>query len=141
MTLEQIFQSVEQRLYHWGQALWPEASATRYREQAESLTEAIRESRAAVNEREEAVATLRGAVADREIQAALLASSVESSVYAGDLGHAWRQALELDCLRQTLADDRGQLERLWQILTGQQSRLHRQENQLAILHEKLYAIR
>jgi hypothetical protein len=74
----------------------------------------------------------------RERQALVLESRIETVLRAGDQKTAWQGALELDQLRQQLAEDRTEVARLEAAARTQQAGIVERERRLAAVQQKLY---
>jgi hypothetical protein len=136
MSLEQLFQSVESRLYDFGRRLCKDPLAEA-REEAEQVAAALRDRQAALRRCREELAELRCRVKLHEAKAALLASRVESYVHVYDGSKAFQHALELDDLRRGLADDRAGLRQALRREGAYLERIRELEKRLGELQDKL----
>src|SRR4051794_3101767 len=105
MSLEQLFQSVETSLFNFGRQLCKDRRAE-LRDEADAVAADLRRERAALRRCRDELTALRERVRKNEAGAAYLASRVESYVYVHDGTSAYEHAIELDNLRQRLAEDR-----------------------------------
>jgi hypothetical protein len=105
MSLEHLFVSVEAGLLNFGRRLCRDRRAE-MREEAEGVNNDLRQQRDALRRCRDEMAHLRQRVRASEDRATLLASRVESFLYVHDGASAFDHALELDNIRQRLADDR-----------------------------------
>ena len=110
MSLENLFVSVETGLYNIGRRLCRDQAAE-VREEANGVSDELRQERAGLRRCRDEMAQLRQRVRANEARAALLASRVESFLYVHDGSSAFDHALELDQTRRRLFEDREKLRR------------------------------
>ena len=155
MSLEQLFEEVEGKLFDLGKRLWgdepaaPQEDADGPSTDLQQAYDALSRCRcphqligmvAAAVELQQAYDALsrcratatetRRRIAANEVKAALLASRVETDLQTGNRDAAWEQALELDQLRHYLIADRGELPFLEKAIRNQQERIARLERRL-----------
>jgi hypothetical protein len=139
MTLEQLVYQVEAHLLNLGRLLWRPDRRAQHLEKAERLREELRDREKALARSRAALTTTQRRLHDHQIAAALLTSRIESCLSQGRPDHAWKHALELDKVRQTLAADRVSLPRLEQTCWSLQFTIRQLERRLARLREELAA--
>ncbi len=108
MSLENLFVSVESGLFNIGRRLCRDRVGE-VREEANDVSDDLRNERAALRQCRDEMAQLRQRVRANESRAALLASRVESYLYVHDGSSAFDHALELDQTRRRLSEDRDKL--------------------------------
>jgi hypothetical protein len=114
MTLEDFVHSLESRLAGLGRLLWPsDPNAAKY-DALDRNEVQLRARRNALAEAESRQEELRRRLKDRQAAVDLLAAQVESAWATGQSASAWRLALDLDRVRQELAEDEKQLPALEQ---------------------------
>jgi hypothetical protein len=137
MSLEEIVQRVEARLFGLGWVMVQADASSDLREEVElTLAEQTRladDLERAQTGRDE----LQQRLNDRQAQAALLPSLIESSFRRGKRAQAMRQALELDNLRRDIAADQAALPRLEQACWCLEFRLRQIDHRLQRLREAL----
>src|ERR1700730_10971424 len=111
MTLTQFFETVEGRLFGLDLSFRHDSRA-QLQEEADALCEQLQELHPHQAQRLNELAQARQSLSRQEIEAAMLASRVEAAVFAKESTAAWQQALELDCLRGVLKEERERVERL-----------------------------
>ena len=117
MTLEDLVQSVESRLLRLGRLFWrPEPLASLYDalDRNEVQLQARRRELAAAEER--SGRRLHRRLTDRRATSDLLSAQVEAAYAGGQADRAWRLALDLDRVRQGLAEDEKRLHPLDQVV-------------------------
>jgi phage shock protein A len=139
MTLEQLVHSVESRLLEMGRYLLRPDPRSQLREDIDKLAEELRQRHQALaRARDEWEATRRRAH-DNRTAATLLPPQIQACVRRGQTEDAWRFALELDRVRETLAADQAALPRLEQMCWSLQFLIRQLERRLARLQEQLPA--
>lgn len=141
MTLEDIVHTVEYRLLGLGRLLWrTDPLAPIYDAlDANEVQLGKRRQELALCESERAALAKR--LSDRRAAADLLAAQTETSLASGDAESAWRLALDLDRMRQALADDAKQLPRLEQVAWSLGFRIRQLERERSRLQEQAQARR
>jgi hypothetical protein len=137
MTLEQIVHRVEARLVGLGEALLRPNPRQELREAIADLEALVGLRSRALAEAEADRDATRQRLEENEAAAALLPSQIESSARRGKQSQALRQALELERLRQTVAEDHKALPRLEQTCWSLAFNLRQLERQLARLRDQL----
>jgi hypothetical protein len=137
MTLEQVFQSFEKRLFHFGQQIWPPDPAISWREETEHIRQKLQFHTKSLRKRYLEAKTLRDRVFKQEVRATILSSQIESWVFTGDQTRAWQQALELDQVRHELQEDRRRLCQLESQCRNLENIVRHQEIRLLRLQDKL----
>jgi hypothetical protein len=116
MTLEDLVQSVESRLLGLGRLFWrPDPAAALY-DALESNEVQLQSRRRELAAAEEQRAALVRRLNDRRAAVDLLAAQVEAASAGGHADRAWRLALDLDRVRQGLADDEKRMHPLDQVV-------------------------
>jgi hypothetical protein len=137
MNLERIVQEVETRLVEVGRALLRPGPAEQLREEIRALVAELAERTAALGRAQAERRAAQQRLGDNQVAAALLPSQVESSLRRGKSSQAFRQALELDRVRRTLAADRDALPGLERACEGFQFHIRLLERRLDRLREQL----
>jgi hypothetical protein len=137
MTLEQFFQDVETRVLAWSKHLWPQGMAVVWRSEVEQLSRELQQHYDRAVHYCSSLEEVRARLADNEVKAAVLASRIETCVHIGDQPGAWRQALELDRLRQQITADRARLAHDDKAYRFHRTRIDELERRLTLLQEKL----
>lgn len=136
--LEQLVQTVEGGICRLGKKFWRDDPLIEQREEADRLSEELQQRYAALERsRAEREAVWRR-LADQEINAAMLVSRVETYVHVGDAANAWRHALDLDQVRESIHRNRARLHEHEERCRRQRSHIQKIEGQLAGLLERLY---
>jgi chromosome segregation ATPase len=137
MSLEQLFQSMERRVFDLGRKLWPSDPAIAWREEAEELSRELHDRQTALDKKRHEAKTLRLHVLKQEVRATMMASQIESCVFTGDQAKAWEHALELDQTREALQQERQQLSSVESVCRHLERAIHHRERRLAVLQDKL----
>jgi folate-binding Fe-S cluster repair protein YgfZ len=138
MSLVQFFETMEGRLFNLDCSLRHNPHV-RLQEEADALCEELQQLEPMQARRLAELNEARQTLIHQEIEAAMLASSVEASVFAKDSTAAWQQALELEQLRKSLQDERDRVERLEDAANEQATVIRSLEYRLSLLQQKLYA--
>jgi chromosome segregation ATPase len=138
MTLAQLVDTLEGRLFNLDR-LWYDNPHLRLQEESEALCEELQELHPLQASRLAELTDARQTLSRLEIEAAMLASRVEASVFAKESGAAWQKALELDCLRQSLQQERDRVARLEDQANGEAAVIQDLQDRLSLLQEKLYS--
>ena len=137
MSIDRFFQTLEHGFFHISQRLWPPDLALAWRDEAERIRADIeRHAQDLEREREDA-RILREKVFKAEVHATILGSQIESWVFTGNQSKAWREALELDQLRENLHHNRKRLAKLENHCRTLVKVLQQQESRLILLQLKL----
>jgi hypothetical protein len=136
MSLEQVIQTMESRIWELGQQLLTDP-ATRLREEAEHLRVELHSAYATLGSHRRRCTEARRRIAAGEVRATLLASQVETAWQTDDRDIAWEQALELEEVRRQLTAGRAALPYLERACRTEQRRVEHLERSLAPLQEKL----
>jgi chromosome segregation ATPase len=137
MKLEQLVHDVEARLTDLGRRLLGPGPREQLREELEAFVAEIAGRRAALKLHRAERDAVRARLRDGEAAVALLPAQIESSVRRGKASQAVRQALELDRLRQQVAEDRAGLPRLEQTCWSLQFHLRVLERRLTRLEDRI----
>ena len=139
MKLEQWVHDVESGLAQLGRALWDPDAKLELKDEVALLSAHLADREAALERaRAEGESTARR-ISDNEVAAALLPTQVENSVRRKKTSQAFRQALELDRIRKTLAQDQANLPRLEQKCSNLEFFIHLLERRLSRLRQQLRA--
>jgi hypothetical protein len=129
---------LEMRLLQLGQLLWPPDLRVRRREEADRLTEQLQQRQALLSRSQAELDTARRRLTSNRTAAVLLTAQIESCVHRGVPDQAFAQVLELDRVRQSLAEDQAALPRLEQRCWSLQFQARQLERRLARVQEELY---
>jgi hypothetical protein len=138
MSFIQFFETIEGRLFNLDCSLRHNPHG-RIKEQADTLCEDLQELEPIQAQRLAEIADARKALSQQEVEAAMLGSRVEASVFAEDSSAAWEQALELERVRHLLQEERDRIERLEDTANEQATLIRSLEHRLSLLQQKLYA--
>jgi hypothetical protein len=138
MSLEQLFRQVECGIYHLGQHLLRDHPGRQLHDEAQRLSEQLQQSHSALLRHRRDLEPVCERIIARERQVLVLESRIEAMLGARDQKTAWQGALELDQLRQQLAEDRVEAGRLEASIRTHQERIVEMERRLAAVQQKLY---
>ncbi len=138
MELEKLVQNVESRLVRAGKAIWQADPKTALRDQADRLSDELRGRHESLERSRSERATLQRKINDDQRAADVLTNHIQTCLACGHGDQAWQFALQLDRLRQGIADCQAQLPRLDQVCWSIQFQIRQMERQLAKLHEQVY---
>jgi chromosome segregation ATPase len=138
MMLERLVHSVESGLLDLGRCLMQPGVRERLQDDIDRLTEEMRQRHAELNRSRTELGDLKRRLHDNPSAAALLHSRIEFAIRNRQSDRAWRYALELDQLRQTMASDQVACPRLEQTCWSLQFLIRQLERRLARLQEQLY---
>ncbi|HWG41760.1 MAG TPA: hypothetical protein VN688_03170 [Gemmataceae bacterium] len=136
--LEQLVHSVESGLLGLGRCLFSASPRERLQDDIERLTTDLRQRQAELTRARMELAAVKRRLRDNPTVAALLPSRIEIAMRNRRPEQAWRYALELDQLRQSLAADQEASPRLEQTCWSLQFLIRQLERRLAQLQEQLY---
>lgn len=136
--LEQWVHSVESGLRELGRQLLRPDPREQVRDEMDRLLAQLRERRAELDRARLELAAMKRRLRDNPTEAALLHSRIESAIRVRHLAEAYRYAIELDQLRQTLTSDETACPRLEQTCWSLQFLLRLLERRIARLQENLY---
>jgi hypothetical protein len=138
MKLEQLVQQVETQLVEFGRRFLSGDPRECLLEEIDWLEAELTQRRTALAQTEKQRDETSQRIEDNQTAVLLLPSQIESSVSRSKSAQAYRQALELDRRRRTLAEDRKALPRLEQacwslafLIRQVERHLARQRTQLA----------
>jgi phage shock protein A len=137
--LERLVHTVESNLADLGRRLWQPGPRERLHDEIERLTEEMRERHADLARSRTELAAMKRRLRDNPTAAALLHSRIEAALRNRQSEPAWRWALELDQLRQSLAHDQDACPRLEQMCWSLQFLIRQLERRIARLQEQLYS--
>jgi hypothetical protein len=135
--LEKLVQTVESGLLDVGRRLWQPDPRERLLDEIDRLTLELRDRHQELTRSRNELAGMKRRLRDNPSAAALLHSRIESALRARQGEAAWRGALELDQLRQTMASDRDACPRLEQTCWSLQFLIRQLERRLTRLQEQL----
>lgn len=139
MKLERWVHDVETHLAHLGHTLWEPDAKLELKDEIALLSAQLADRQAALERaRAERDATARR-IGDNETAAALLPTQVENSFRRKKTSQALRQALELDRIRRTLAEDKANLPRIEEQCSRLEFFIRLLERRLSRLHQRLRA--
>jgi hypothetical protein len=130
MSLNQFLLDVGSQLQ---ELIWRDAPQKTLLEAIDRLERRVRDGSAVLARGRLSLDELRRRVVDRERRESWLASRVEVYLHVGDQPNAWRHALELDQLRNSLQRERERLQRRWQTYREQKAYLEKLREELADL--------
>ena len=136
--LEQLVHSVESGLMGMGRHLFRLSLREQLQEDIDRVTSQLRERRAELTRSRIELAAMKRRLRDNPTVAALLHSRIEAAIHNRRPDEAYRYAIELDQLRQTMASDAEACPRLEQTCWSLQFLIRQMERRLARLQEKLY---
>jgi chromosome segregation ATPase len=136
--LEQLVHTVESGLLGLGRQLFRPSTREQLQDEIERLTEELRRRHEELDRSRIELAGAKRRLRDNPSAAALLHSRIETALGNRQTDQAWRLALELDQLRNSLACDQEACPRLEQKCWSLQFLLRQLERRLARLQEQLY---
>ena len=136
--LERLVHSVESGLMDLGHILLRPGPREQLLDDIDRLTDELRKRHAELTRSRMELGGLKRRLRDNPTAAALLHSRIESAIHARQSDRAWRCALELDQLRQTIASDREACPRLEQTCWSLQFLIRQLERRVARLQAQLY---
>jgi hypothetical protein len=139
MNLEQLAHAVEDQLLRLGRRLWRPDPVAALRDDIDRVGRLLGERRAALDRSRAARDAARRRLEENQTEAALLASQVETCLLRGAREQAWHRALDLDRLRQQLAENGRAVPRHDQAAWSLEFNIRQLERQLDRLHEHLRA--
>lgn len=137
MILEKFIHRLEAHVFRFGSPLWDDGPAEGLRDQAYRLAEALKAQRASLTAAQSEALGLRDGLARQEKRANLLAAQVRICLRSDDTANAWKLALDLDRVRQTLHDDRPRLRQFLLTCRERQAHVEHLEQRLAEVQEAL----
>jgi hypothetical protein len=140
MKLEHLVQQVETQLVEFGRRFLSGDPRERLLEEIDWLEADLAQRRTALADTETQRDETSRRVEDNQAAVLLLPSQIESSVSRGKSAQAYRQALELDRRRRTLAEDRTALPRLEQACWSLAFQIRQVERHLARQREQLASL-
>lgn len=135
--LEQLVNTVESGLADLGRALFQAGPRERMQDEFERLRTGLRERRAELTGARTELAGMKRRLRDNPTAAALLYSRIETAIRQRQLDQAYRAAMELDQLRQTMAADQEACPRQEQLCWSLQFLLRQLERRISRLQEQL----
>jgi chromosome segregation ATPase len=136
--LEQLVHTVESGLLGLGRQLFRPGPREQLQDEIERLINDLYRHRQELDRSRIELAGTKRRLRDNPSAAALLHSRIETAIANRQTDQAWRLALELDHLRQSLAADQDACPRLEQKCWSLQFLLRQLERRLARLQEQLY---
>ena len=136
--LEQLVHTVESSLFGLGHHLLQLSPREQLQEDIDRLTAQLHQRRAALTRTRMELAAVKRRLRDKPTEAALLHSRIETALRNRQPESAYRDALELDQIRQTLACDQQACPRLEQTCWSLQFLIRQMERRLGRLQEQLY---
>lgn len=137
MTLEQLVHQVESSLAGLARALWRPDPVAELREEIAQVVRDLRDRQAALARVQSARSAGEARRRHNQTSAVPLPSQIRFALHQGQGDQAWQQALELDRIRQELAEDREALPRLEREESGIQFHIRLLENRLRRLQDQL----
>ncbi len=136
--LEHLVYSLESRLLQLGQLLWQPDLRSRRQEEADRLTEQLQQRHTLLSRSQAELELIQRRLNSNRTAAVLLTAQIESCVHRRVPLQAYPQVLELDRIRQILAEDEAVLPRLEQRCWSLQFQVRQLERRLARLQEELF---
>ena len=137
--LERLVHAVESGLMDLGRRLSQPSPREQMQDEMDRLTGELRECHAEFSRSRNELAAMKRRLRDDPTVAALLHSRIETAMRSRQSEQAWRIALELDRLRQSLTSDQETCPRLEQTCWSLQFLIRQLERRLARLQERLYS--
>jgi hypothetical protein len=137
--LERMVDTLEASLADLGRRLWQPSTRERLHEEIDRLTLEMRERHADLARSQTELAALKRRLRDNPTAAALLHSRIETAFRSRQPEQAWRWALELDQLRQSLASDQEACPRMEQACWSLQFLIRQLQRRIARLQQQLYS--
>jgi hypothetical protein len=137
MKLERIVAEVEARLVEVGPALVRPTPLEILRREIDALTAELADRRTALADTTAGLRATEQRLSDNHTAAALLPWQIESSVRRGQSSQAFRQALELERIRQAIVADEAARPRLERGCESLQFHIRLLERRLTRLREQL----
>ncbi len=134
MGFDEFIRSVETELQ---ELLWQDSAERTLSTELEELDGQIEECTADSNRNKKFIDQLKKKVAHCELQVAWLKERVEVFLHLNDRSNAWRHALQLDQLRQTIAKDRDELHRHQRVYSDQLVQIRRLQRCRSLLRDEL----
>ncbi len=135
---EQFVYSLETQLMKLGQRLWSPDARSRQFEEADDLIGRLQKRQELLSRSQCELDAARRRITSNRTSEALLVSQIESCVHRGVPQQAYPHALELDRVRQALAEDQTALPRIEQRCWSLQFQVRQLERQLARVQEAIY---
>jgi hypothetical protein len=136
--LEQLIYTLESRLLKLGQFLWrPDSRASRM-EEAEQLIDQLQKLQTKLSGEQGELEATHRRLTRNHTAAVLLVAQIESCIHRGVPDQAYPHSLELERVREALAEDRAALPRLEQRCWSLQFQVRHVERRLARVQEELY---
>ncbi len=136
--LERMVETLEANLADLGRRLWQPSTRERLQEEIERLTLEMRERHEELSRSRTELANLKRRLRDNPTAAALLHSRIETAFRPRQPEQAWRWALHLDQLRQSLASDQEACPRMEQTCWSLQFLIRQLERRIARLQQQLH---
>lgn len=137
MMLEQLIHSVESGLKDLGRRLLQPSRGEQLLDEIDSVSAQLRQRCAELTQSQRDLAGVKRRLRDNPTAAALLHSRIETMLRNGQSDRAWRAALELDQLHQSLAVDAEACPRLEQRCWSLHFHLRQLQRRLDRLLEQL----
>jgi uncharacterized protein YukE len=136
MALDHFFEALEAEFQDLTRGWWG-VGAARLQEKVDRLDRALRERHAVLVRQRAIIEGLRHRLAESEARAARLAERVEVYLHVADRNNSWKDALELDHTRRTIARDREELRHHEQAYQDERAEVQRLLRRLAGLRERI----
>jgi hypothetical protein len=138
MSLEELVHDVESRLADLGRRLLQPGPKTLLQEESDGLTRELEARRAALARAKSERDAAARRILDNQAASRRLTTLVEYHVRRHEHDQAWPHAMELDRVRQALADDRAALPKHEQACWSLQFKIRQLERKLARVEEQLH---
>ena len=140
MSIEEVFHRVEAGLESLGRYLFKPDPYAKLRGQIAAVTEDLEMRHELLRATRKKLKDAQRRLEDNQQTVVLLSSRIELAVKRGEGPHAWHLALEVDKLRQEIAQDRERIPRYEQTVWSIEFKIRQQVRELARLQEQLYGI-
>jgi chromosome segregation ATPase len=136
--LERLVHTVESGLLDLGRCLLQPGPREQLQDEIERLTDELRQRHTELSRARIDLGAAKRRLRDNPTAAALLHSRIEAALRTRQSDQAWRGALELDQLRQTMTTDQEACPRLEQRCWSLQFLIRQLERRLARAQQQLY---
>jgi len=140
MLLEDVFHRIEAGLEEMGRCLFKPDPQAALRQEIAVLTHELRERHDTLRSARRKLKDARRRLDENQQAIVLVQSRIEQAVRRNDGSQAWHLALEVDRMRQEIAQDRERLPRYEQTVWSIEFKIRQQVRELARLQERLYGI-
>lgn len=140
MLLEDVFHRVEAGFEDLGRFLFKPDPQAALRRDIADLTRELQERHETLRTARRKLKDAQRRLEENQQTIVLLQSRIEAAVKRDDGSRAWHLALEVDRMRQEVAQDRERIPRYEQTVWSIEFKVRQQVRELARLQERLYGI-